>query len=65
MEEKRSWWQQIKKYRVTILVVAIILIIAIVLIIVGYRYNWTGLVQLHEVVVVSKKEMTTTLSICD
>src|SRR5260370_19571687 len=38
----RSWWQQIKRHRVTILVVAIILIVAIVLIIVGYRFDWTG-----------------------
>jgi uncharacterized protein YjbI with pentapeptide repeats len=42
MEPKRSWWQQIKIYRVTILVVTIILIIVIGLIIVGYRFDWTG-----------------------
>src|SRR6266550_3734279 len=42
MEEKRSWWQQIKQYRLTILVVAIILVIAIALIIIGYRFDWTG-----------------------
>jgi len=38
----RSWWQQIKKYRVTILVVAIILVVAFAFIIVGYRFDWTG-----------------------
>jgi uncharacterized protein YjbI with pentapeptide repeats len=38
----RSWWQQIKKYRVTILVVAIILVVILTLIIVGYRFDWTG-----------------------
>jgi uncharacterized protein YjbI with pentapeptide repeats len=38
----RSWWQQIKQYRVTILVVAIILVIVIALIIIGYRVDWTG-----------------------
>ncbi|HEY6285080.1 MAG TPA: pentapeptide repeat-containing protein [Ktedonobacteraceae bacterium] len=38
----RSWWQQIKIHRVTILYVTIILIIAIGLIIVGYRFDWTG-----------------------
>src|SRR5438270_11637149 len=38
----RSWWQQIKQHRVTILVVAIILVIVIALIIVGYRCDWTG-----------------------
>src|SRR5438270_2988234 len=38
----RSWWQQIKQHRVTILVVAIILVIVIALIIVGYRFDWTG-----------------------
>ncbi len=37
-----SWWQQIKQYRVTILVVTIILVVAIGLIIVGYRFDWTG-----------------------
>jgi uncharacterized membrane protein len=37
-----SWWQKIKQYRVTILVVTIILIIAIALIIMGYRFDWTG-----------------------
>jgi uncharacterized protein YjbI with pentapeptide repeats len=37
-----SWWWQIKRHRVTILVVTIILIIAIALIIVGYRFDWTG-----------------------
>src|SRR5437588_11559739 len=38
----RSWWQQIKQSRVTILVVAIILVVTIVLIIIGYRFDWTG-----------------------
>jgi hypothetical protein len=38
----RSWWQQIKQYRVIILSVATILIVAIGLIIVGYRFEWTG-----------------------
>ena len=38
----RSWWQQIKQHRVTILVIAIILIIAIVLIIVGYNVDGAG-----------------------
>jgi hypothetical protein len=38
----RSWWQQIKQHRVTILVVAIILIIAIALIIVGYNIDGAG-----------------------
>ena len=38
----RSWWQQIKQHRVTILVVAIILVVTIALIIVGYRFDWTG-----------------------
>lgn len=36
------WWQQIKKYRATILVVAIILVVVIELIIVGYKFDWTG-----------------------
>jgi hypothetical protein len=38
----RSWWQQIKQYRVTILVITIVLIIVIALIIVGYSFDWTG-----------------------
>ncbi len=38
----RSWWQQVKQRRVTILVVGIILIVAIGLIIIGYRFDWTG-----------------------
>ena len=38
----RSWWQQIKKHRVAIGVVAIVLIVAITLIIVGYWFDWTG-----------------------
>jgi hypothetical protein len=38
----RSWWQQIKQYRATILVVTIIMVVAIVLIIIGYRFDWTG-----------------------
>lgn len=42
MVAKRSWWQQIKQRRVTILVVAIILVATIALIIVGYRFDWTG-----------------------
>ncbi len=42
MEEKRSWWQQIKRYRVTILVVATILVIAIALIITEIRAYGTG-----------------------
>ena len=38
----RSWWQKIKQYRVTILVIAFILVVTIALIIVGYRFDWTG-----------------------
>src|SRR6266436_2604800 len=38
----RSWWQQIKKYRVAIGVVAIVLVVAITLIIVGYWFDWAG-----------------------
>jgi hypothetical protein len=38
----RSWWQQFKKHRVTILTIAIILVVAIALIILGYRFDWTG-----------------------
>ncbi len=38
----RIWWQQIKKHRVPILVIAIILVVVIALIIVGYRFDWTG-----------------------
>src|SRR6266568_8585071 len=42
MGARRSWWQQFKKHRVTILTVAIILVVAIALIIVGYQFDWTG-----------------------
>jgi|SRR6266571_1329689 len=38
----RSWWQKIKRYRVTILVVAIVLVVVIALIIIGYWFDWTG-----------------------
>jgi hypothetical protein len=38
----RSWWQQVKQHRVTILVGAIILVVAIALISIGYRFDWTG-----------------------
>src|SRR6266851_4130541 len=38
----RSWWQQIKKHRVAIGVVAIVLVVAITLIIIGYWFDWTG-----------------------
>ncbi len=38
----RSWWQQIKKHRVAIGVVAIVLVVAITLIIVGYWFDWAG-----------------------
>jgi uncharacterized protein YjbI with pentapeptide repeats len=38
----RSWWWQIKRYRVNILIVAIILVVAIALIILGYQFDWTG-----------------------
>ena len=38
----RIWWQQIKKNRVPILVIAIILVVVIALIIVGYKFDWTG-----------------------
>jgi hypothetical protein len=38
----RSWWQQIKKHRVAIEVVAIVLVVAITLIIVGYWFDWAG-----------------------
>ncbi len=42
MEEKRSWWQEIKKHWLAILVGVIILVVAIALIILGYRFDWTG-----------------------
>jgi uncharacterized protein YjbI with pentapeptide repeats len=38
----RSWWQQIKKHRVAIGVVAIVLVVVITLIIAGYWFDWTG-----------------------
>ena len=38
----RSWWQQIKKHRVAIGVVAMVLVVAITLIIVGYWFDWAG-----------------------
>jgi uncharacterized protein YjbI with pentapeptide repeats len=38
----RSWWQQIKKHRVAIGVVAMVLVVAITLIIAGYWFDWTG-----------------------
>src|SRR6266481_8147673 len=38
----RLWWQQIKKHRVAIGVVAIVLVVAITLIIVGYWFDWAG-----------------------
>ena len=38
----RSWWQQIKKHRFAIGVVAIVLVVAITLIIVGYWFDWAG-----------------------
>ena len=37
-----SWWQQIKRHRVNILIVVIILVVAIALIIAGYHFDWTG-----------------------
>ncbi len=37
-----SWWQQIKQYRLTILVIVIILVVSIALIVLGYRFDWTG-----------------------
>ena len=38
----RSWWQQIKKQRVSIGVVGIVLVVVIALIIAGYWFDWTG-----------------------
>ena len=38
----RTWWLQIRKYRVAIGAFAIVLAVIIVLIIVGYRFDWTG-----------------------
>jgi uncharacterized protein YjbI with pentapeptide repeats len=38
----RSWWQLIKKHRVTIGVAAIVLVAVIALIIAGYWFDWTG-----------------------
>src|SRR6266536_3800595 len=42
MEDKLSWWQQIKLHRVTIGVVAIVLVVVIAFIIIGYWFDWTG-----------------------
>jgi hypothetical protein len=42
MKWLRSWWQQIKKHRVTIGVVGIVLVVGIALIIAGYWFDWTG-----------------------
>ena len=38
----RSWWQQIQKHRVTIVVGAIVCAVVIVIIIIGYQFDWTG-----------------------
>ncbi len=48
----RSWWQQIKKHRVAIGVVAIVLVVAITLIIVGYWFDWTGFNGYNKITVV-------------
>ena len=38
----RSWWQQLKKHRVAIGVVAVVLVVVIALIFAGYWFDWTG-----------------------
>src|SRR5260221_9101022 len=38
----RSWWQQIKKHRVAIVVTTAIMVVAVALIIVGYWFDATG-----------------------
>ena len=41
-EQHQKWWQQIKRNRVAIGVVAIVLIVVIALITIGYWFDWTG-----------------------
>src|SRR5450759_1578827 len=37
-----TWWNQFKRHRIAIGVVAIVLVVVIALIIVGYWFDWTG-----------------------
>jgi len=47
----RSWWQEIKRRRVAIIVTIAIVVVAVALIIVGYLFDWTGFNGYNEVTI--------------
>jgi uncharacterized protein YjbI with pentapeptide repeats len=40
MEEKRSWWQQLKQHRVASVLIALFVVLSVLVIFGGYKFNW-------------------------